>query len=207
VITCDTATTTASGTGTLATRVRTLTDIIGMNIHIGSRAAGYTNDTTLLADLAYMGVYNVRDHLELNGRGSADTFALLATLGNNGIKLLLSAPPDADGGNLVVADTVTAAAAMINAIPAGMLIAIEGPNEPDNFQYSYNGVNQTINGAAQQLPGFFRLRNIRLRFTLPSELTLPQHISRSSGSPIRGSRPTTLGCSSSPSRPVTTTTR
>lgn len=154
MITCDTATTTASGTGTLATRVRTLTDIIGMNIHIGSRAAGYTNDTTLLADLAYMGVYNVRDHLELNGSGSADTFALLATLGNNGIKLLLSAPPDADGGNLVVADTVTAAAAMINAIPAGMLIAIEGPNEPDNFQYSYNGVKQTINGAAQQLPGF-----------------------------------------------------
>ena len=154
VITCDTATTTASGTGTLATRVRTLTDIIGMNIHIGSRAAGYTNDTTLLADLAYMGVYNVRDHLELNGSGSADTFALLATLGNNGIKLLLSVPPDANGGNLVVADTVTAAAAMINAIPAGMLIAIEGPNEPDNFQYWYNGVKQTINGAAQQLPGF-----------------------------------------------------
>jgi hypothetical protein len=141
--------------GTIAaTRVHDLTNVIGMNIHIGSRAAGYTNNTTLLADLAYMGVYNVRDHLQLNRNGSADTFSLLAGLGNNGIFLDLIAPPDADGNTGIVSDTVTAAVSMVNAVPAGQFLGIEGPNEPDNFAFTFNGVTATTNGVAQQLPGF-----------------------------------------------------
>jgi hypothetical protein len=104
-------------TGVIAARSDTFLSSLGINTHVSQ---GY-NPGSYVRPLRYLGVRNIRDS-ERNLRG------LLLLHEQTGIRV------DLQGDN--VSGVIEAAKVLAK---AGALMAVEGPNEPNNFLITYNG--------------------------------------------------------------------
>jgi hypothetical protein len=132
----------ATATSTLvshgATRAADFINAIGVNIHVGK--PGYGTDS-IIADMAYLGLRNVRDH----GIGALTPLSKAAKYGQ-----LASAGLKFDwltGGP--IGPTMTALDTFLSAHP-GAIVAIEGPNEVNNFPISYDGLKGIAAATAYQ---------------------------------------------------------
>jgi hypothetical protein len=110
-------------------RLRDFTSFLGVNTHISQGATNYTSAANLQTDLSYLGFTLIRDNDTSNG-----TFnGIYGTLGAAGYRMSFAtfSTPAVYIVNLKLAVTA--------GMPAGNIIAIEGPNEPGNFSYAYLG--------------------------------------------------------------------
>src|SRR5690242_18376568 len=110
-------------------------DSIGINVHV-TQGGQYANTSKLTTDLSYLGVNLVRDHLTANS-GQVDQ---MSTLSRAGIKW------DFFGDGTPSSD-MSAAKAFLARNPGG-IASLEGPNETNNFSFSYAG--KTGDAAGQQ---------------------------------------------------------
>jgi hypothetical protein len=105
--------------GTTFASVATFLNSLGVNIHIDQ---GY-NEKSYIEPLLYMGIREVRD-------GARNVQSDILLHNRTGVRFDINA-----GGNLDY--LLTSAKALAS---AGALLAVEGPNEPNNFPISYNGM-------------------------------------------------------------------
>ena len=115
----------AAGDGFAAGSVRDFLDSIGMCTHIGQ---GIDNPTQSAAALSYAGIRNIRD--DGSPRHVQDWIAVHKQAG---VKVVLtwSGPNDAAIPGLISMSRQLAA--------AGALLAMEGPNEPNNWGVTFQG--------------------------------------------------------------------
>jgi hypothetical protein len=111
---------------------------LGVNVHVSQ---GATSAKTVIADMAYLGLTHVRDH-GLNGSSSKAVTNAFDGMAAAGLKLdwLESATPGA---------TVYRIKAFLRAYP-GSVIAVEGPNEVNNFPFTFRGLTGTAAAVAYQ---------------------------------------------------------
>ncbi|MBS0558673.1 MAG: hypothetical protein JSR21_01320 [Proteobacteria bacterium] len=111
---------------------------IGVNTHIPYTDGGYANIANVEADLAYLGVSNVRDTISNGYAGSAPLSSYIA-LAQQGIKFTIFP----FGGGALTTSNIQGQLSLINqleqAVP-GSIVAVEGANEINNFPMTYNGV-------------------------------------------------------------------
>ena len=106
----------------------------GANVHTPYTDGGYVNITSTINDLKYLGITQVRDGISDGLNGSAPISSYI-TLAKAGIKFdfVVEGASTADvRAEFALIDQVAAA------VP-GSVIAVEGPNEINNGQFSYNG--------------------------------------------------------------------
>jgi hypothetical protein len=118
------ALTSAARTGATATAVQTFLGSLAVNAHAGQDGK---STATLMKMLNYLGVFTVRDSLTSNSK------ATLSEMAKVGVKF------DGVAGDPYAADALTNFVALADA-KAGALLAIEGPNEINNFPFKNNGV-------------------------------------------------------------------
>ena len=111
---------------------------LGVNTHIAYTDGGYANLANVAADLAYLGITNVRDGISNGVNGSAPLSSYIS-LAKQGIKFtfLIGA------GGAVTTASLQAQLALIDqvneAVP-GSVVAVEGTNEINNAPITFNGV-------------------------------------------------------------------
>lgn len=115
-------------TGTAAVRVTDFLNSIGVCTHVGQ---GVDAPTESAAAIAYAGIRNLRD--DGNPGHVADWIAMHQA---SGVKVDLLTNQDVSG-------TVDMAKQLSQ---AGALLAVEGPNEPNNFPVTYLGQTSDYNG-------------------------------------------------------------
>jgi hypothetical protein len=127
---------TSDTAATLALRSTDFLNSIGVNIHIGAGTEGnaYTNTANIVADLSYLGITHVRDNIYPVGAGNATFEAAYSTLARAGVKFDLTV----GSSNSDLAAAMAGIDAFAQADP-GAISAIEGPNEINNFPFSYDG--------------------------------------------------------------------
>ncbi|WP_428374993.1 carbohydrate-binding domain-containing protein [Lichenicoccus sp.] len=111
---------------------------LGVDTHIPYTDGGYANLANDAADLAYLGITNVRDGISNGANGSAPLSSFI-TLAKQGIKFTFVIA----GGGAVTTASLRAQLALIDqvneAVP-GSVVAVEGANEINNFPITFNGV-------------------------------------------------------------------
>jgi hypothetical protein len=141
---------------TTAVSTSAFLDTIGVNTHLEYTDGAYDDSPSavqqVLADLQYLGIDQVRDGVpELNGSTSTEDYeAALQTLTAAGIKFDFVSDPS---------QSLTTTISALNAVEAmhpGDIIAVEGPNEINNYPITYDGCRTEI-----PLPRRFRKRFIR----------------------------------------------
>lgn len=104
---------------------------LGVNVHVEYTDGKYANTTNVLNDLRYLGLNQVRDaNLNPANQGQAN-YGILA---NAGIKFDLIV-----GGSRTIAQSMASLDAFVQAHP-GAVSAVEGPNEVNNWPFTYNGL-------------------------------------------------------------------
>jgi hypothetical protein len=117
-----------------ANRAADFLNTLGVNGHIGSNITQYLDAVGVVADSQYLGVRHWRDSLDAQASWQ---IAPLQALVNAGITLIgLSL----ENQSLTVSDHITKAKAWA-ALGSNALYALEGPNEPNNFPITYNGIS------------------------------------------------------------------
>jgi hypothetical protein len=118
-------------------------DTIGVNTHIATGVADYENAATDLADMQYLGIVNARDQYNPANQG------VYASLGRAGIKFDLVTYT---GGAVTTADLQSELASLnqMSAAAPGMIAALEGPNEINNWPITYNGQTSLDSAVAYQ---------------------------------------------------------
>jgi hypothetical protein len=109
-------------------------DGIGTDTHIGYTDGTYANVGMVISDLNYLGLHEVRDGITDGAGGSAPLSSYIA-IAQAGIQFtfVIQATDNADlAAQLGLIDQVEAA------VP-GSVIAIEGPNEINNYPVTFNG--------------------------------------------------------------------
>jgi hypothetical protein len=125
----DAQTDSGSATGVLAVPANDFLDSIGVCTHI---AQGEDSPTESATALAYAGIRGIRDD------GNPDTVPDWITVHQqSGVRLSLLTNHD-------VASTISMAKQLQ---AAGALLAVEGPNEPNNFPVTYGGQTSANNGS------------------------------------------------------------
>ena len=111
---------------------------LGVGTHIPYTDGGYANLANVAADLAYLGVTNVRDGISNGANGSAPLSSYVA-LAQKGIKYTIII----GAGGAVTTASLQAQLALIDqlneAVP-GSVVAVEGTNEINNAPITFNGV-------------------------------------------------------------------
>jgi hypothetical protein len=137
----------STATGPVASRTFDLMNIIGVSGH----AAQYGTNPSTVADASYLGIHKWRDSASPAADGQAffppNVQTTYQNLVNAGINIIGSAA--AAFGASLPASTVTTAK-IIAGMGTGSLVALEQPNEPSNFPFTYNG--HTV--SATQPPGW-----------------------------------------------------
>src|SRR5208283_2676298 len=123
-----------STTTTQPKRAKTFIDTIGVNTHISyTDSSLWSNPTDVTSDLNYLGVDEVRDCII----GSAP-LSRFVTLAEEGVKFTILVP-----GGIVTTASLYATFSLIDqlneSVPASV-VAVEGPNEINNWPVTYNGV-------------------------------------------------------------------
>jgi hypothetical protein len=124
----------------MATAVRTANFIstIGVNTHIPYTDGGYANIANVEADIAFLGIDNVRDSITNGANGSAPLSSYIS-LAQSGVKFTFLI---ASGGAVTTASmnaTLSLIAQVDKAVP-GSVLAVEGANEINNFPLTFNRV-------------------------------------------------------------------
>lgn len=122
----------------VAERAADFVGALGVNIHLSQ---GSVTAKTVIADMAYLGVTHVRDH----GRGQKTSESLIAAFGelaDAGLKL-----DWLEGGLPGV--TVYRLKTFLRDHP-GSVAAVEGPNEVNNFPFTFRGLTGTAAAMAYQ---------------------------------------------------------
>lgn len=117
--TCSLAAVQASPVSLPSSPIERLLDSFGMNLHI---AQGY-DAVSYIEPLKYLGIRQVRD-------GSRNTGRMIAVSRATGVRFSMIAGGDME--NYLVAARSLA--------QTGALLAVEGPNEPNNFPIVYKGI-------------------------------------------------------------------
>lgn len=119
---------------------------LGTSLHVSQGLAAYTNASTLLTDLKYVGMRLCRDNTTTT-TAYFDVYQSIVTAGA-GIKMIFIVGL---ASNLVVANELAALKNLIGQLSTGAVKAIEQLNEPNLVGgWIYNGVTMTLSGT----PGF-----------------------------------------------------
>jgi hypothetical protein len=116
-------------------------DSIEVNVHLEYKNSKYGDAANALASLNYLGLDHVRDAAAPDLLNSSSGFALFANAGVKFDFLTL--------GNVSPTDLVTRISTFAQAHP-GSVAAIEGPNEINNFPFTYEGLT-SVNAAVALL--------------------------------------------------------
>jgi len=111
---------------------------LGVGMHIPYTDGGYANLGNDAADLAYLGLNNVRDGVSDGSNGSAPLSSYI-TLAQQGIRFTFVV---AGGGALTTASLQAELGLydQVNKAVPGSVVAIEGSNEINNAPITFNGV-------------------------------------------------------------------
>ena len=127
----------ASSIGITAPPVRTADFIntLGVNTHL-DQGDTYANTANVIANLHYLGVANIREGIAAPIAGSS--FVAVAQAG-----MKYTVVPFV-GGNLKTVNLTSGIALIdqLNEAVPGSVIAVEGPNEINNWPVTYNGVSR-----------------------------------------------------------------
>jgi hypothetical protein len=120
--------------GATASRVFDMLKILGVSGHAADYA-GLNGATTanIVADAQYLGISIWRD-----GISPTSNYPIYSALFTAGIKMI--GLPFPSGGDVPIADWISFARQQQTAVGVGSFFALEGPNEPANFGFTYNGV-------------------------------------------------------------------
>jgi hypothetical protein len=123
--------------GTTTTRTENFLNSIGINTHMAYTDGAYANVGNVQADLAYLGITTIRDSVPIpnGGTPSANQVTALETLAKAGIHFDLLTYPN----SMTIKQAGKQIIALDNATP-GAVIAVEGPNEINNFPIKYEGL-------------------------------------------------------------------
>ncbi|ULK95969.1 hypothetical protein [Bradyrhizobium sp. I71] len=127
-----------------ATSTAAFIDSIGVNTHIAFDNSPYVNIDKVSTALDYLGIQNIRDNLYTTTLAS-NSFSVLAA---QGYKFDFVATPSRDS-TIDVSKFIAALDTYASQYP-GSISAIEGPNEVNIWQISYNGVISIASGAEVQ---------------------------------------------------------
>jgi hypothetical protein len=111
-------------------------DTLGVNTHIPYTDGGYANISNVIADMAYLGIDETRDSISNGASGSAPLSSYIQ-VAQAGVKFTITVNATTTAGlqaNLALVEQLN------QAVP-GSVIAVEGPNEINNFPVTYNGVS------------------------------------------------------------------
>jgi hypothetical protein len=127
----------SSGTTTAAARARDFVGTLGVNTHLEYTDGLYVNYQQVITDLNYLGINQVRDGTPNPSGGIPyqDYETSIAAATAAGIKFdFITGPGEA------LSTTMSQIDAIAKAHP-GSVLAVEGPNEINNFPVSYNGMS------------------------------------------------------------------
>ena len=111
---------------------------LGVCTHIPYTDGGYANIPNVIADLQYLGIKNVRDGLS-NGQNGSAPLTSFEQVAVSGVRFTLVGI----GGGAQTTSTLQANLALIRQFQTavrGATLAVEGPNEVNNWPITYNGV-------------------------------------------------------------------
>jgi hypothetical protein len=116
---------------------------IGVNTHIATGVADYGSAATDLTDLQYLGAANVRDGYNPSNE------SVYTALGQAGIKFDLETYA---GGSVTTSSLQSELSSFnqLNSAAPGMVAALEGPNEINNWPVTYNGATSLNSAVAYQ---------------------------------------------------------
>jgi hypothetical protein len=118
------------------TRASSFLNTLGVNTHIRYTDGGYANIGNVSADLAYLGINQIRDQISDGDAGSAPLESYI-TLAKTGVQFTINI----NGSDLSDLQSDLALADQLNKAVPGSVIAIEGPNEVNNGPFDFNGVS------------------------------------------------------------------
>ncbi|MFM0504616.1 calcium-binding protein [Paraburkholderia caffeinilytica] len=127
--------------------VDTFIQTLAVVTHVNYTDGAYANVRNVADDLAWLGIYHVRDATP----GASVPFSSYVYLAQRGVKFSFLIVSD-------VAESI-ARAAQLNATVPGSVTAIEGFNEIDNFPVSDHGLTGTAAGLALQREIYARVRS------------------------------------------------
>jgi hypothetical protein len=110
----------------------------GVDTHIAYTDGGYANLNNVAADLAYLGVWNVRDGISQGENGSAPLSSYI-WLANQGVKFTFLSGSGGTWTDATLQGFLSLVDQVNEALP-GSVVAVEGPNEINNFPMSFDGV-------------------------------------------------------------------
>jgi hypothetical protein len=122
--------------GVPAIKANDFLNTLGVNAHF---VEGLQNATAVIAALKYLGVRNMRD----GGTHSTAVFSQLCNI-HSATGVLLDELPIVDDDPNNIADTRTEYEALAS---CGALLEAEGPNEPNNFNFKYQGNTCSSSGS------------------------------------------------------------
>ena len=111
---------------------------LGVNTHLPYTDGGYANLGNVLADLAYLGIHNVRDSISNGQNGSAPLQSYLS-IAESGARFTFLSACGGSQSDATLAATLGLVEQVETAVP-GSVVAVEGPNEINNFPLSFDGV-------------------------------------------------------------------
>lgn len=111
---------------------------IGANTHIAWTDGEYSSVSLIISDLNYLGIHNIRDGISDGAYGSAPLSHYIQ-LAEAGEKFTFMIGYDVDD-NADIESVLSEISQVEQAVP-GSVIAIEGPNEINNFSLTYDGTS------------------------------------------------------------------
>lgn len=111
-------------------------DAIGVNTHMNYTDGAYANVANVEADLAYLGIDHIRDSVPNPSGGipASSQISALETLGAHGVKFdLVSSTAISFSQDIAEIDG-------LDASTPGSVVAVEGPNEINNWPVTYDGL-------------------------------------------------------------------
>ena len=118
-------------------------DTEGVNTHINYVDGAYRDVDRVIADLAYLGIRNIRDSLVVPGHDAVPGFDTYARVASAGIRFLLVVGGEAAKGHpspMPSLFTRLAFARDLLAYRPGSVTALEGPNEINNWPITFEGL-------------------------------------------------------------------
>jgi hypothetical protein len=110
----------------------------GVDTHIPYTDGGYANLNNVTADLAYLGIWNVRDGIS-QGQGGSAPLSSYIWLANKGVKFTFLSGSGGSWTDATLQEFLWQVDQVNEAVP-GSVVAVEGPNEINNFPMTFDGV-------------------------------------------------------------------
>ena len=125
----------------------TFIDELGVNTHIDYTDGGYDTLSNIIADMQYLGIDNIRDSISDGANGSAPISSYIE-VAQAGAKFTFLIPYGAED-NADIESFLAEVDQVEEAVP-GSVIAVEGPNEINNWPVTFNGTTGVDGALALQ---------------------------------------------------------